>query len=65
MRIELQDWNQNYWENHNRLFNEEKDKFMNREKEGKGTKALSHDELAVFYKRFLDENRAKHMQYSM
>jgi hypothetical protein len=63
MRSELQDWNQTYWENHNRLFNQEKENFINSEKYGQGTK--SAEDLAVFYKRFLDENRSKHIQYSM
>ena len=65
MQSELQEWNQSYWEDHNCLFNEQKAAFMEQESRSRDRTSLSHDELSVFYKRFLDENRAKHMRYSM
>lgn len=64
---ELQDWNQKYWESHNQSFNEKKQKFIDNEisESDKIDGRQSYDQLAVFYKRFLDENRTKHMNYSL
>lgn len=61
--MELQDWNHQYWETHNRQFNQQKELFLSASKKKSAT--VSHDELAVFYKKFLDDNRDKHMKYAM
>uniref|UniRef100_A0A6G1SHC2 APOPT family protein CBG23705, mitochondrial n=1 Tax=Aceria tosichella TaxID=561515 RepID=A0A6G1SHC2_9ACAR len=62
---ELQDWNEKYWAENNEIFNREKEKYI---KENFGTstndQALSHDQLAPFYREFLDKNRGRHVLYN-
>ena len=64
LQLELQEWNHRYWEAHNSSFLQRKAELLHAS-DGHESKAPSVDELAVFYKRFLDENRATHMRYSL
>lgn len=61
----LQDWNNRYWTENNELFNKSKSDYI---KANFGNiaedEALSHDQLATFYRGFLEENRAKHVDYN-
>lgn len=61
----LQEWNEKYWAENNEIFNQEKEKYI-REKFGPLTsdQALSHDQLAPFYRDFLDKNRGRHVNYN-
>ncbi|KAI1285008.1 hypothetical protein HDE_12345 [Halotydeus destructor] len=70
-RTELQDWNQSYWKEHNRAFFSEKEEYIKSQllklKENASEDArhtVTYDELAHFYKRFLDDNNEKHVNYS-
>ena len=57
----LQKWNQSYWQDHNRSFFTQRDSFI----KSKGPGQPSYDELANFYKKFLEENHKKHLAYSL
>ncbi|KAI2801236.1 Apoptogenic protein 1, mitochondrial, partial [Blomia tropicalis] len=69
-RIELQAWNHHYWSTNNSEFNRLKKEFVQKELSGKceSNELLqgnqSHEELALFYKQFLDANRRKHISYN-
>lgn len=62
----LQDWNNNYWNENNELFNREKDIYLKAQfgEEISKEEALSHDQLAHFYRTFLEKNREKHVNYN-
>lgn len=62
----LQDWNNNYWNENNELFNREKELYIREHfnKEISNEEALSHDQLAHFYRTFLERNREKHVKYN-
>lgn len=62
---DLQDWNNKYWAENNELFNREKANYI-REHFGQidEQQALSHDQLASFYRDFLERNRDKHVNYN-
>lgn len=60
----LQDWNNRYWSQNNKLFDHEKDKFIESQNLTKDGQALSHDQLAGFYRTFLERNRRKHVAYN-
>lgn len=57
----LQKWNQCYWQDHNKSFFSQRDLFV----KSKGSGQPSYDELANFYKKFLEENHKKHLAYSL
>lgn len=62
----LQEWNNNYWAENNDLFDREKRDFI-KSKFGSSLtneEALSHDQLAPFYRSFLERNREKHVTYN-
>lgn len=59
--MDLQKWNQLYWQDHNRSFFTQRDSFI----KSKGSGQPSYDELANFYKKFLEENHKKHLAYSL
>lgn len=61
----LQAWNNQYWAENNELFNREKSNYI-REHFGQMNEeqALSHDQLASFYKEFLERNRQRHVEYN-
>lgn len=62
----LQDWNNNYWNENNELFNREKDGYIKAHfgEKTSNEEALSHDQLAHFYRTFLEQSREKHVNYN-
>jgi len=61
----LQNWNDKYWAENNQLFNQSKaDYIKSNFKDISEQEALSHDQLAKFYRKFLEENRDKHVRYN-
>lgn len=70
----LQDWNEKYWAENNAIFNREKENYIKKHlrapnKTSPSTtaddqEALSHDQLAPFYRDFLNKNRQKHVSYN-
>ncbi|KAM4625008.1 cytochrome c oxidase assembly factor 8 [Polymixia lowei] len=73
LRQETEDWNQEFWAKQNVTFNEEKDTYIisqlkakglsERDEQGRKQK-LNSEEMAVFYKSFLDSNRIRHSNYN-
>uniref|UniRef100_A0A5F8GT36 Cytochrome c oxidase assembly factor 8 n=1 Tax=Monodelphis domestica TaxID=13616 RepID=A0A5F8GT36_MONDO len=73
LRQETQEWNQQYWANQNQTFSKEKEEFIHsrlkarglglRDETGKKV-ALNAEEMADFYKEFLNKNFQKHMYYN-
>lgn len=62
----LQEWNNQYWSLNNEIFKRDKQEYI-KKKFGdtiSDEEALSHDQLALFYKNFLDKNRQKHIEYN-
>lgn len=73
LRQETEDWNHEFWAKQNVTFSKEKDTFIVAnlkakglsERDDKGRKrALNSEEMAVFYKSFLDTNRIRHANYN-
>ncbi|XP_076831495.1 cytochrome c oxidase assembly factor 8 isoform X2 [Brachyhypopomus gauderio] len=73
LRQETEDWNHEFWTNQNVTFSKEKEQFKQSqmklkgwtERDEKGQKrTLSSEEMAVFYKHFLDKNCKKHANYN-
>ncbi|XP_043553445.1 cytochrome c oxidase assembly factor 8 [Chiloscyllium plagiosum] len=73
LRMATQVWNQNFWLNQNVTFNKEKEKFIHSRLKAKGIglrdeegrkNTLSAEEMAEFYKDFLDVNYNKHVNYN-
>ncbi|MBN3294873.1 KLC1 protein, partial [Amia calva] len=73
LRQETEDWNQQFWANQNLSFSKEKEEFIHscltcqglglRDEDGR-KKVLSTEEMATFYKNFLEANRQKHARYN-
>lgn len=69
-RVEMQEWNQQFWADNNTKYKKMKAEFIQvrlREKYGKDTrerKTLSAGEMSEFYKRFLDDHKDVHKQYN-
>ncbi|KAH9507207.1 Cytochrome c oxidase assembly factor 8 [Bulinus truncatus] len=59
-------WNQNFWAHHNSTFFKAKEDYVlkNQKTDSDGKTSISSDELSVFYKKFLDENRKSHLNYN-
>ncbi|CAJ1074562.1 cytochrome c oxidase assembly factor 8 [Xyrichtys novacula] len=73
LRQETEDWNHNFWTKQNITFTKEKEAFIFSQLKAKGLTArdeqgrrrtLSSEEMAEFYKSFLDHNRARHAKYN-
>ncbi|KAJ8411682.1 hypothetical protein AAFF_G00153200 [Aldrovandia affinis] len=73
LRQETEDWNHQFWSNQNITFNKEKDEFilgclkakgLSRRDENGRKRTLSSEDMAVFYKDFLDKNCTKHTNYN-
>ncbi|XP_023681336.1 cytochrome c oxidase assembly factor 8 [Paramormyrops kingsleyae] len=73
LRQETEDWNHHFWANQNISFSKEKEDFIQSHLDANGLstrdengrkRTLSSEEMAVFYKHFLDENRVKHANYN-
>ncbi|XP_056151657.1 cytochrome c oxidase assembly factor 8 [Lampris incognitus] len=73
LRQETEDWNHDFWTNQNISFRKEKDAFIISQLKKKGLserdeqgrkRALDSEEMAVFYKSFLDQNKTRHANYN-
>nr|XP_057947166.1 cytochrome c oxidase assembly factor 8 [Doryrhamphus excisus] len=73
LRQDTEDWNHNFWTKQNIDFSQEKEAFIASQLKAKGLserdeqgrrRALSSEEMAVFYKSFLDKNRERHVIYN-
>ncbi|XP_073339047.1 cytochrome c oxidase assembly factor 8 [Pagrus major] len=73
LRQETEDWNHDFWTRQNITFSKEKETFIISQLKAKGLtvrdeqgrrRALSSEEMAVFYKSFLDKNRIRHANYN-
>ncbi|CAL1527130.1 unnamed protein product [Lymnaea stagnalis] len=65
-RAEVLEWNQSFWAHHNSKFFKEKDQYIqsHQSKDVDGKPSLSPEELSVFYRSFLNENRVAHLNYN-
>lgn len=59
----LQKWNNDYWAENNQRFQREKTDYVQRIN-SENEEVLSHDQLAPFYKDFLERNRIKNIDYN-
>uniref|UniRef100_A0A8C1PBG5 Cytochrome c oxidase assembly factor 8 n=2 Tax=Cyprinus carpio TaxID=7962 RepID=A0A8C1PBG5_CYPCA len=73
LRQETEDWNHEFWANQNFTFSKEKEEYVRSQLSAKGLserdddgrkRTLSIEEMAVFYKHFLDKNIARHANYN-
>uniref|UniRef100_H3D4B9 Cytochrome c oxidase assembly factor 8 n=1 Tax=Tetraodon nigroviridis TaxID=99883 RepID=H3D4B9_TETNG len=73
LRQDTEDWNQEFWANQNITFSQEKEAFIISHLKAKGLglrdeqgrrRTLNSEEMAVFYKSFLDKNRTRHAKYN-
>lgn len=62
----IQQWNNDYWSKNNDMFNREKSDYI-QQHFGKDTSpedTLNHDQLAPFYRYFLEKNRQRQIDYN-
>ncbi|XP_051507307.1 cytochrome c oxidase assembly factor 8-like isoform X2 [Myxocyprinus asiaticus] len=73
LRQETEDWNHKFWTNQNLTFSKEREEYVQSQLKAKGLserddqgrkRTLSSEEMAVFYKHFLDENMKRHASYN-
>ncbi|XP_023149818.2 cytochrome c oxidase assembly factor 8 [Amphiprion ocellaris] len=73
LRQETEDWNHEFWTKQNITFSKEKEAFIISQLQAKGLtlrdedgrrRALNSEEMAKFYKSFLDNNRTRHANYN-
>ncbi|XP_058471387.1 cytochrome c oxidase assembly factor 8 [Solea solea] len=73
LRQETEDWNHQFWTKQNIAFNKEKHAFITSQLKEKGLgvrdengrrRSLDSEEMAKFYKNFLDENTTRHANYN-
>ncbi|KAG9275268.1 cytochrome c oxidase assembly factor 8 [Astyanax mexicanus] len=73
LRQETEDWNHEFWKHQNVTFSKEKEEYVQSQLKAKGLTArdengrrrtLSSEEMAVFYKYFLDRNYKNHESYN-
>ncbi|XP_028251145.1 cytochrome c oxidase assembly factor 8 [Parambassis ranga] len=73
LRQETEDWNHSFWTKQNISFAKEKENFIISHLKSKGLtlrdedgrrRSLNSEEMAVFYKSFLDKNRTRHANYN-
>ncbi|XP_056104135.1 cytochrome c oxidase assembly factor 8 [Rhinichthys klamathensis goyatoka] len=73
LRQETEDWNHEFWTNQNFSFSKEKEEYVQLQLTAKGLserdddgrkRTLSSEEMAVFYKHFLDKNITRHSSYN-
>ncbi|KAM9708664.1 cytochrome c oxidase assembly factor 8 [Menidia menidia] len=73
LRQDTSDWNHDFWTKQNITFSKEKEAFIISQLKAKGLtlrdekgrrRALDSEEMAVFYKSFLDKNRVRHANYN-
>ncbi|XP_041669337.1 cytochrome c oxidase assembly factor 8 [Cheilinus undulatus] len=73
LRQETEDWNHDFWTKQNMNFSKEKEAFIISQLSAKGLtlrdeqgrrRTLTSEEMAEFYKNFLDKNRTRHANYN-
>lgn len=73
LRQDTEDWNHDFWTKQNTTFSKNKESFIAAKLSAKGLsrrdeqgrrRTLDTEEMAVFYKSFLDENRTRHANYN-
>ncbi|XP_060780689.1 cytochrome c oxidase assembly factor 8 [Neoarius graeffei] len=73
LRQETEDWNHEFWTRQNLTFRKEKEEYIQSRLKAKGLtekdengrkRNLTSEEMATFYKRFLDKNYMKHAAYN-
>ncbi|KAL7877697.1 hypothetical protein SRHO_G00043400 [Serrasalmus rhombeus] len=73
LRQETEDWNHEFWTHQNVTFSKEKEEYVHSQLKAKGLterdergrkRTLNSEEMAVFYKHFLDKNCIKHASYN-
>ncbi|KAF7649393.1 hypothetical protein LDENG_00141800 [Lucifuga dentata] len=73
LRQETEDWNHEFWAEQNITFSKEKEAFIISQLKAKGLslhdeegrrRSLNSEEMAVFYKSFLDVNKIRHTNYN-
>lgn len=62
-RIEVAEWNSQFWTGHNVRFAKERDAYKKRLAE-RGISAATADQMSEFYKDFLDRNWRTHLTYN-
>ncbi|XP_054712541.1 COA8 family protein CBG23705, mitochondrial-like isoform X2 [Uloborus diversus] len=65
--LEIHSWNQQYWENHNKDFEQSKKSYIDKVSKKKKLEkivSLTAEEMSHFYKEFLDRNHKKHISYN-
>uniref|UniRef100_A0A336ME23 CSON015293 protein n=1 Tax=Culicoides sonorensis TaxID=179676 RepID=A0A336ME23_CULSO len=63
-RLEIADWNQSFWERHNKRFYEDKAEFVRLNKKP-DQDSIPADDMSKFYKYFLDKNWKIHFLYNI
>ncbi|KAJ2952476.1 hypothetical protein O0L34_g6787 [Tuta absoluta] len=64
LRLEVQEWNQNFWTKHNSRFFQEREEYLKKNLP-EDRQNLTADEMSVFYKAFLDRNWKTHINYNI
>lgn len=73
LRQQTEDWNHHFWTKQNVTFSKEKESFIISQLKSKGLslrdeqgrrRSLDSEEMAVFYKSFLDRNKTRHADYN-
>lgn len=65
-RVQVEQWNQEFWSRHNRRFVEEKEDFVQTQRMlTGGSEAIGADKMSEFYKEFLDKNWRMHFLYNV
>ncbi|KAM4543142.1 cytochrome c oxidase assembly factor 8 [Odontesthes bonariensis] len=73
LRQETESWNHDFWTKQNISFSKEKEAFIISQLKAKGLtlrdeggrrRSLNSEEMAMFYKSFLDRNRIRHTNYN-
>ncbi|KAI5646145.1 hypothetical protein NE865_01607 [Phthorimaea operculella] len=64
LRLEVQEWNQNFWTKHNSRFFQEREEYLKKNLP-EDRQNLTADEMSVFYKAFLDKNWKTHINYNI
>uniref|UniRef100_A0A8C1IWQ4 Cytochrome c oxidase assembly factor 8 n=1 Tax=Cyprinus carpio TaxID=7962 RepID=A0A8C1IWQ4_CYPCA len=73
LRQDTEDWSHEFWTNQNFTFSKEKEEHVRSQLSSKGLserdddgrkRTLSSEEMAVFYKHFLDKNMTRHASYN-
>ncbi|XP_017262967.1 cytochrome c oxidase assembly factor 8 [Kryptolebias marmoratus] len=73
LRQDTEDWNHDFWTEQNISFSKEKEAFIVSQLKAKGLtlrdedgrrRALGSEDMALFYKSFLDKNRSRHLNYN-